>query len=76
MLGNAEHLSPWKDCYAATALLINNLMLEVKEWLEKIQFHYLWGTKQLMNKMERRLKYSVLFFVSTVEKNLSLTTNY
>lgn len=68
MLGNAEHLSLWKDCYAATALLINNLMLEVREWLEKMQFHYLWGTKQLMDKTGGRLKYSVLFFVSTVEK--------
>lgn len=71
MLGNAEHLSPWKDCYAATALLINNLMLEVREWLEKIQFHYLWGTKLLMNKMGRTLKYSVLFFTSTVGKKSS-----
>lgn len=76
MLGNAEHLSPWKECYAATALLINNLMLEVREWLEKMQFHYLWGTKQLMDKIGGRLKYSVLFFVSTAEKNLAVTTSY
>lgn len=46
-------------------------MLEVREWLEKMQFHYLWGTKQLMDKIGGWLKYSVIFFVCTVEKKSS-----
>lgn len=65
---NTEHSLSWKGCYAATALLINSLMLEVREWLKKMQFHYLWGSKQLMDKIGGRLKQAVLFFVSTVEK--------
>lgn len=46
-------------------------MLEVREWLEKMQFHYLWGTKQLMDKIGGWLKYSVIFFVCTAEKKSS-----
>lgn len=42
-----------------------------------MEFHYLWGSKQLMDKIGGRLKQAVLFFVSTVEKeNLAVTTNY
>jgi len=73
----AEHPLSWNGCYGATALLINSLMLEVREWLKKMEFHYLWGSKQLMDKIGGRLKQAVLFFVSAVEKeNLAVTTNY
>lgn len=36
-----------------------------------MQFHYLWGSKQLMDKIGGRLKHSVPFFVSTIKKNPS-----
>lgn len=41
-----------------------------------MEFHYLWGSKQLMDKIGGRLKQAVLFFVSTVEKKNNPSRNH